>query len=109
MSGRRANIFTRCILTWAAAFALWLNTAPAAPAEDAQPKPELRLEAQPSDITLGLATAPKAQLLMVAHNPSGGKVTGKLSFVAPPELHAKEVQSPSLPAAGDLSWLVEVT
>jgi hypothetical protein len=64
----------------------------------------------PSEIIVDPTTAPKAQLLVVAHNPSGGKITtSTLDLVAPPGLEAKAGNDPSLPATGDLSWPIEVT
>src|ERR1700742_356007 len=105
----RVHNFIRHLLTWPVVFAVLLGTAIAAPAKDAPAKPELRLEVQPADIILDMTTALVGRLRVLAHNSSGTEVTGKLNFIAPSGLAAKAVESPSLPAAGDLSWLVEVT
>ena len=90
-------------------FAALMAAAAAAPAKDAPAKPELRLEVQPGDIVLDMTTGLTGRLRVLAHNSSSTEVTGKLNFIAPSGLTAKAVESPSLPAAGDLSWLVEVT
>jgi hypothetical protein len=101
--------FIRCLLTWPVVFAVLMGAAIAAPAKDAPAKPELRLEVQPADIILDMTTGLVGRLRVLAHNSSSTEVTGKLNFIAPSGLVAKEVESPSLPAAGDLAWLVEVT
>jgi hypothetical protein len=108
MRGRVHN-FIRCLLTWPVVFAVLFSAAIAAPAKDAPAKPELRLEVQPADIILDMTTGLVGRLRILAHNSSSTELAGKLNFIAPSGLVANVIQSPSLPAAGDLSWLVEVT
>jgi hypothetical protein len=114
MARDRVRNFIRCLLTWPVVVALLLGSAGAAsakdaPAKDAPARPELRLEVQPADIILDMAAGPVGRLRVLAHNSSSTEVTGKLNFIAPSGLAARVVESPSLPAAGDLAWLVEVT
>lgn len=74
-------------------------------------KPEpLKLELQPTELTLDMETVSRGRLLVLAHNAGAMAVSrAELAFIAPVGLNPIVVTSPRLPSSGDLSWVVEVT
>lgn len=105
MTGRPVRA-ARCVILGAAiVLALTNETFAASDATDSKPP----LEVQPSDVTFDMATAKRAPLVVLLHNPSRRRITrAKLTFVAPAGLDAKVAAAPRLPSSDDLTWRVNV-